>query len=153
LFAFSSHYHPFHSVITAYILDPDPVFNVYRTKLVNLYWGVLCSPYRNVLYSIINNVYHVFVGICGGGAGAGGIRHWYYWYWYYHMNDLLDNLNSNVNFDFKNSATFLFENDDWPNPYLDINIDSKFFDNDTFVQSYANYAHPIFISINIQSLK
>jgi hypothetical protein len=57
------------------------------------------------------------------------------------MNDPTDpltNLNNNQNLDFKSSAAFLFENDDLPNPYLDINIDSKFFDNDAFIQSYSN---------------
>jgi hypothetical protein len=64
----------------------------------------------------------------------------------------LANLNDNPNYDLKNCAAFLFENDDWPNPYLDINIHSNFYDRESFSDTYANKNHPLFLSINIQSL-
>jgi hypothetical protein len=67
-------------------------------------------------------------------------------------NDVLTNLNSNANYDLKCTSTYLFENDEWPNPYLDININSMFHDHDSFISMYSNYSYPIFISLNVQSL-
>jgi hypothetical protein len=65
---------------------------------------------------------------------------------------LLTSLNHNASYDLKTSAQFLYENDDWPNPYLHVNIDSKFFDTDSFYSKFSNHPHPVFLSINIQSL-
>jgi hypothetical protein len=71
------------------------------------------------------------------------------------MNDnanLLTNLNNNNLYDLRHTVPMLFENDKWPNPYLHVNIDSKFYDCDMLKNSFTNYQHPIFMSINIQSL-
>jgi hypothetical protein len=65
---------------------------------------------------------------------------------------MLANLNNNVNYDLKSSAEFLFEDDNWPNPYLEMQIVSKFFDNDSLIRTYCNSSQPLFLSINIQSL-
>jgi hypothetical protein len=72
------------------------------------------------------------------------------------MNDLyssLTRLNENNMYDLKTSAEFLFENDDWPNPYLQLNINSNFFDPDSIVEKFSNSTKPLFISLNIQSLQ
>jgi hypothetical protein len=45
----------------------------------------------------------------------------------------LASLNNNLNYDLKYAADFVFENDDWPNPYIDIN--SLFYDSDSFVEA------------------
>jgi hypothetical protein len=50
------------------------------------------------------------------------------------------------------NVPLLFENDDWPNPYTSVNINSSFYDTDTLIQKFSNYLHPLFISINVQSL-
>jgi hypothetical protein len=68
-------------------------------------------------------------------------------------NDLaLADINANNLFDLRTTANFLFEDDDWPNPYLNINFDSQFYDIDTFTNSFLNYSNPIFISLNVKSL-
>jgi Reverse transcriptase (RNA-dependent DNA polymerase) len=64
----------------------------------------------------------------------------------------LASLNSNPNYDFKNAAEFVFENDDWPNPYSYIDINSMFYDSDSFVEAFAGHPHPVFLTLNVQSL-
>jgi hypothetical protein len=73
------------------------------------------------------------------------------------MNDIgnpLADINSNPLFDLKSVANYLFEqdDDDWPNPYLHVNIDSCFHDIPTFISKFKNNNNPIFISLNVQSL-
>jgi hypothetical protein len=71
------------------------------------------------------------------------------------MNDLgrsLTDFNSQVNFDLKKTSNFLFEDDDWPNPYLEIKLESLFHDPASFINKFQGSNCPIFISINIQSL-
>jgi hypothetical protein len=70
----------------------------------------------------------------------------------YDNNSALADINANNLFDLTTSANFLFEDDDWSNPYLNINFDSQFYDIDTFTNSFLNYSNPIFISLNVQSL-
>jgi hypothetical protein len=59
---------------------------------------------------------------------------------------------NNNDYDLRQAAQFLYENDDWPNPYLHVNIDSKFFDIESFCNKFSNHPNPVFLSINIQSL-
>jgi Reverse transcriptase (RNA-dependent DNA polymerase) len=66
--------------------------------------------------------------------------------------DMLTNLNNNLNYDLVNLSPYIFENDDSPNPSTDVNIDSKFYDDDSFVRKFAGCSGPIFLSINIQCL-
>jgi Reverse transcriptase (RNA-dependent DNA polymerase) len=71
------------------------------------------------------------------------------------MNDTgrsLTELNCNVNFDLKLSSNFLFEDDNWPNPYLEVKLNSLFYDPQSFIHKFRHSKCPIFISINIQSL-
>jgi Reverse transcriptase (RNA-dependent DNA polymerase) len=71
------------------------------------------------------------------------------------MNDFgrsLADFNSQVNFDLKKISSFLFEDDDWPNPYLEIKLESLFHDPASFINKFQGSNCPIFISINIQSL-
>jgi hypothetical protein len=66
--------------------------------------------------------------------------------------DLLSNLNENINYDLKTSVPMLFKNEEWPNPYVNVHIDSKFYDYDSFIDKFSNFQHPVFMSINVQSL-
>jgi hypothetical protein len=69
-------------------------------------------------------------------------------------NSLAD-INSNPLFDLKSVANYLFEHnddEDWPNPYSFINIDSRFYDPPSFTNKFKNNNNPIFISLNVQSL-
>jgi hypothetical protein len=50
------------------------------------------------------------------------------------------------------NVPLLFENDEWPNPYTSVNIDASFYDSNTLVEKFASYSHPIFLSLNVQSL-
>jgi hypothetical protein len=71
------------------------------------------------------------------------------------MNDLgrsLTDFNNKDNFDLKKTSSFLFEDDDWPNPYLEIKLESLFHDPASFINNFQGSNCPIFISINIQSL-
>jgi hypothetical protein len=64
----------------------------------------------------------------------------------------LGTLNNNPNLDFLSSNDNILHSDDFINPYSDITISSKFFDNSTFLNTYKNQPFPIIINLNVQSL-
>jgi Reverse transcriptase (RNA-dependent DNA polymerase) len=70
----------------------------------------------------------------------------------YNTGRSLTDLNAEPNFDLKMSSASLFEDDDWPNPYLEIKLNSEFFDSSSFIQKFKGCNFPLFISINVQSL-
>jgi hypothetical protein len=61
-------------------------------------------------------------------------------------------LNNNNDYDLRHAAQFLYDNDDWPNPYSHVNINSKFTDIDLFCTNFSDHPNPVFLRINIQSL-
>jgi hypothetical protein len=64
----------------------------------------------------------------------------------------LADINDNISLDLRTVANFLANDDEWPNPYLHINIDSQFHDSDSFIKKFRNQKNPIFISLNVQCL-
>lgn len=87
----------------------------------------------------------------GGGTAAGGYQDAYS----SQMQDddiELGTLNSNPNLDFMLSNINSFQSDDFINPYYEMPISSKFFDNSTFINSYKNLSLPIILNLNVQSL-
>jgi hypothetical protein len=69
-----------------------------------------------------------------------------------YRDDTLTSLNRNDAYDLKSTAEFLFENDNWPNPYLEMHIDSNFYDPNSLIQRFSNSSQSLFLNINIQSL-
>jgi hypothetical protein len=65
---------------------------------------------------------------------------------------VLSDINANISLDLRTIANFLTNDDDWPNPYLHINLDSYFHDTESFVHKFKNQKNPLFLSINVQSL-
>jgi len=66
--------------------------------------------------------------------------------------DQLANLNSLSKYDLNETLDAYLLNDDSLNPFTEINIDSKFFDNDSFLRKFKNTNFPIFLSLNVQCL-
>ena len=67
----------------------------------------------------------------------------------------LKGLNHNGNYDFRNTLhqyNLNYNEGDEINPYEGINIDSLFYDEDSFVAKFQKRDNPVFFSINIQSL-
>ncbi len=66
---------------------------------------------------------------------------------------LVQQLNDNNSSDLSKLNLFPDSNDTDDNPYLNVNIDSNFYDYNSFKYSYANSKQPIILNINIQSFK
>ena len=67
--------------------------------------------------------------------------------------DTLKSLNDNISLDIYNKIiNHIIDDNNDNNLYEDINIDSQFYDLDTFINRFANSKSPLFINLNIQSL-
>ena len=67
--------------------------------------------------------------------------------------DPLDELNNRNSYNLKDKILSHYGNDINTNPYLNINIDSNFFDQFTFTSHFSTTQLPIFLSLNIRSLQ
>lgn len=66
---------------------------------------------------------------------------------------ILSTLNSKKELDFlQNSLEILNQNDGFDNPYLNININSKFYDSQTLLEIPNIQKSPVYISFNAQSI-
>ena len=63
----------------------------------------------------------------------------------------LNLLNRNINLDLTN-VLINQGNDDEVNPFLELTIDSEFYDSDTFCDRFRNSDKPVFLNLNAQSL-
>ncbi len=66
---------------------------------------------------------------------------------------LVQQLNDNISIDLSKLNLFPDSNDTDDNPCLNVNINSNFYDYNSFKYTYANSKQPIILNINIQSLQ
>ncbi len=66
---------------------------------------------------------------------------------------LIQQLNENISTDFSNLNLLPDNNDIDDNPYTNVDINSNFYDYNSFKCTYANSKQPIILNINIQSLQ
>ena len=66
------------------------------------------------------------------------------------INDSLDTLNSNLNFDLKNTLELFFGEDNDENSFINDNHSHTYYDPDTFVNKFTN--NNIFFCLNVCSL-
>ena len=69
----------------------------------------------------------------------------------YDLNDPGE-LNKNLLLSLHNNLHTFYGNEADSNPYIDLNINAKYYDPDEFLSCFKHTVNPIFTSINIQSL-
>ena len=63
----------------------------------------------------------------------------------------LNTLNRNINLDLKN-VLINHGNAEEVNPFIELTIDSEFYDSETFCDRFRNSDKPVFLNLNVQSL-
>ena len=65
----------------------------------------------------------------------------------------LGELNDILTYDLKDKLLSYYGNDPNANPYLELNLNSRFHDPSSFIDTYLNSSQPIYLNVNVRSLQ